>query len=152
MNFKLSTIAKVIIPLCSVVAVVGCNDSSSSDAKASPETGGGYFDTTNAPKINIVLPETDGAAAKLPVSGPVDEPVKADSDEAVIYYVMKDGNVDAAANYDLYIWNDETCDRADKSVTHGWETKRINQQARINLGLIGDCQLKQVRQTVLTLF
>ncbi|MBY5948311.1 pullulanase-type alpha-1,6-glucosidase [Photobacterium rosenbergii] len=118
MNFKLSTVAKAVIPLCSAFVFVGCNSSSSTDGK---------FDTTNPPAIDIELPETDGPTAYLPQSGSVEEPIQAGDDEAVIYMVARNSDAKALANYagySLHVWNNETCDRAGQ-VNSGWDDKSI---------------------------
>ncbi|MGF1703576.1 pullulanase-type alpha-1,6-glucosidase [Photobacterium makurazakiensis] len=122
MNFKLSAVAKAVIPLCSVVMFVGCN-SSSNDS-----TGDGYFDTTNPPSIDIELPKTDGPDATLPASGEVDEPISAGTNEAVIYMVAKNGTAVSRSNnysdYSLHVWNNDTCDRA-LEPNSGWEDDSI---------------------------
>ncbi|PSU36190.1 pullulanase-type alpha-1,6-glucosidase [Photobacterium lutimaris] len=118
MNFKLSTVAKAVIPLCSAFVIVGCNSSSSADGK---------FDTTNPPAIDIELPETDGPTAFLPQSGSVEEPIKAGADEAVIYMVAKNSHAKSLSsynNYSLHVWNNDACDRAAKE-SSGWDDKSI---------------------------
>ncbi|MGF1723493.1 pullulanase-type alpha-1,6-glucosidase [Photobacterium nomapromontoriensis] len=123
MNFTLSTVAKAVIPLCSAFVFVGCN-SSSSDGKVDD----GYFDTTNPPAINIDLPETDGPMATLSQSGPINEPVQAAQNEAVIYMVSGNEAAKASAGnyaqYSLHVWNNSTCDRAGE-VNNGWTDKTI---------------------------
>ncbi|MGF1793580.1 pullulanase-type alpha-1,6-glucosidase [Photobacterium profundum] len=122
MNFKLSTIAKLMFPLLSTAAIVGCNSSSDS----SGDSGNGYFDTTNPPPIDINLPATDGPVAKLPAGGAVEEPIQAANGEAVLYFVEKSDSAVAKStadylNYSLHIWNNDKCDRADDELLVGWD-------------------------------
>lgn len=122
MNFKLSTIAKLMFPLLSTAAIVGCNSSSDS----SGDSGNGYFDTTNPPAIDINLPATDGPVAKLPAGGAVEEPIQAANGEAVLYFVEKSDSAVAKStadylNYSLHIWNNDKCDRADDELLVGWD-------------------------------
>ncbi|OAN13303.1 type II secretion protein [Photobacterium jeanii] len=116
MKFPMSKLAQVMIPLLSATVVVGCNDSDNNkDA---------YFDTTNPPKINIVIPDTSGPVAKLKASGKVDEPIKAGDNEAVLYLVEKpvEGAKPNYSDYNLYIWNDDKCGRAKESiVSQAWD-------------------------------
>lgn len=129
MNFKLSTVAKAVIPLCSTFLFVGLSSHSiaSEDVK---------FDTTKPPKIKIKLPKTDGPTAFLPESGSVEEPVQAGDNEAVIYMVARNGESQSLGNYSgysLHVWNDSNCDRAGE-VNSGWGDASITPDGEDEFG------------------
>lgn len=129
MKFTLSKTAQIIIPLLYATALTGCNSSDDNNGGNKDS----YFDTTNPPQINIVIPETSGPIAKLKATGKVDEPAKAGNGEAVLYLVEKAPEGASAkasskdySDYNLYIWNDDTCKRAGKTlIDHDW-SKVVN--------------------------
>ncbi|MGF1788513.1 pullulanase-type alpha-1,6-glucosidase [Photobacterium swingsii] len=129
MKFTLSKTAQLILPLLYATTLVGCNGSDNNDDGNKHA----YFDTTNPPKINIVIPETSGPVAKLKATGKVDEPIIAADGEAVLYLVekAKDSSVGKASSkdysdYNLYIWNDDTCKRAGQSLLQSDWNKIVN--------------------------
>ncbi|PSW16022.1 DUF3372 domain-containing protein [Photobacterium rosenbergii] len=137
MNFKLSTVAKAVIPLCSTFLFVGLSSHSiaSEDVK---------FDTTKPPKIKIKLPKTDGPTAFLPESGSVEEPVRAGDNEAVIYMVARNGESQSLGNYSgysLHVWNDSNCDRAGE-VNSGWGDASITPDGEDEFGPYWQLPLK----------
>ncbi|ELR65653.1 Type II secretory pathway, pullulanase [Photobacterium marinum] len=82
MNFKLSTIAKVIIPLCSAVAVVGCNGD---DASPTNKTdGNGKLVTISKNQAAIYFKLKDQAVTSKAATNQYE-------------------------GYSLHIWNDDTC-------------------------------------------
>ncbi|MDX1301546.1 pullulanase-type alpha-1,6-glucosidase [Photobacterium sp.] len=86
-KFKYSALAKIIIPLCSAVAVVGCNNSSSDVSPSGGDKGG-------------------SESGKL---------VSISQNQAAIYFkrdsrqVAKSSTADQYEGYTLHIWNDDSC-------------------------------------------
>lgn len=105
---------------CAVAILSGCNDTTDkddgTDNGAITKT---YFDTTNPPNFDIVLPKTSGPTAKLAASEPVTDPVLPEANHAIVYYVTKPGDTDYS-QYSLYTWNNDSCDRSDENWVKGW--------------------------------
>ncbi len=118
MHFSLSKIGRVVIPLCSAIALNACFDDDSTI----------IFPEANRPDIDIVIPEVNGPTAILPQAGDVKEPIVAGAKEAVIYYVAKN-NASAPenfSNYSLHLWNNDTCDKIDDSeLNASWDDKKV---------------------------
>lgn len=118
MKYPRCKLKTVLLPICMTSFLIGCNDSS--DNTETDTTTDNYFDTTNPPNFDIILPTTDGPTAKLAATEPVTEPITPDEQQAVVYFVTKPGSNIDYSQYTLYTWNDANCDRSDDSWIKDW--------------------------------
>lgn len=119
-NKPIRILKTYLLSACTIALLSACNDTTDetddNDNGAISET---YFDTTNPPNFDIVLPETSGPIAKLAASEPVTDPVSPEANHAIIYYVTKPGDTDYS-QYSLYTWNNDSCDRSDETWLKDW--------------------------------